>query len=331
MARQSDQIKYRRTFGIFALALLLLVVSASLVFGAEKSKNAPEPLQLRSSIVVDGEQITFDDVFANAGDISGKFIAASPRPGRKLALSPEGIAQLAATNGRSWRNISGLQRVVIKRSGRRLSQQELSELIEDELAQTGVSGKYELLISTGSAGIYVPNTGTSMPMIEKLNFDPKTGRFVASLIPHTGASQVILRGRAWATTKVPTLNRIVHSGDLILAEDVVWNHVRTARLGLYPVLSPENMIGKIAARTLQPNKVLRLRDLQIPHAVLKGEMITISYQMPGLRLTARGKVLANAGTGEMVRAVNLSSSRTIDVTITGPGHAVAVATHNLGG
>ncbi len=331
MSRQSDYMRYRRTFGIIALALLLIVVSASLVFAADREQHSTEPLQLRPSIKVDGEQILFDDLFTNAGDLAEKFVANAPYPGRQLSLNPVAIAQIAARNGRVWHNSTGAKRILVKRSGRRLGQQELSELILMELAQRGYEQNYELLVSTGSAGIYVPTTGISMWTIEDLNFDPGSGRFVASILPFPGAPLAILRGRAWPTIKVPTLKQSIHAGELISASDLAWSDVRAARLGQKPILKFEDIVGKIATRTLQPNRVLQSRDVQVPHAVTKGEMITISYEMPGLRLTARGKVLANAGTGDVVRAVNLSSSRTIDVSITGPGQAVAITTSNLGG
>jgi flagella basal body P-ring formation protein FlgA len=87
----------------------------------------------------------------------------------------------------------------------------------------------------------------------------------------------------------------------------------------------------MARRSLAASRALKAHDLKTPDAVKKGELISIVYELPGLKLTARGKVLANAATGDTVRVVNLSSSRTIEVTITGPGTAVAIPTQLAGG
>lgn len=331
MAHRINPLRLRRRFGVFAMAVLLLVVSASLVFGATTNEKMLEPLQMRTNIVVAGPTITFDDLFSNAGVLADLPIAAAPLPGRKLTLSPLGIARIASAHGRQWSNLSGLRRILVKRSGRRLGSAELSELIVQELAYNGIGGQFELAINSGSSGIYVPETGTDIAVIKHVDFNASTGGFKASLLPYLGAEIVMLRGRAWPLTQIPSLNRAFSSGEEITAEDITWISSRADRLGLNPVLQEDELVGKAARRSLRPGIVIRQQDIKTPDAVAKGELITIIYELPGLRLTARGKVLANAGAGESVRVVNLSSNRTIDVTITGPGQAVAVPTQMLGG
>lgn len=329
MANRVDQTGFRRKFGILALAVLFLVVSASLVFAS--NAKASEPLQLRPNIVVSEETITFGDLFSNAEEVAPLVISHSPAPGRKLTLSPLAISRLATDNGRQWSNLTGLRRILVKRAGHRVSKRELAQLIKDEMRANGTDGQYEVLISSGAASIYVPTNGGAMAYVQNVDFNPSNGGFIALLIPYDGADIVTLRGRAWAMKQIPALNRVMSAGEIISADDIKWIATRADRLGINPVLTEEQLLGKAVRRSLRPESPIRLQDIKAPDMVSKGELITIVYELPGLRLTARGKVLSNAGTGDIVRVVNLSSNRTIEVIITGPGKAVAIATQILGG
>ncbi|MBL1431252.1 MAG: flagellar basal body P-ring formation protein FlgA [Robiginitomaculum sp.] len=332
MAHRIDQAGIRRKFGIIALAVLFLVVSASLVFADNSTDTAKtEPLQLRSNIVVDGETITFGDLFSNSGDLATIAISNAPAPGRKLTLSPLVLSRLATDNARQWSNVTSLRRILVKRAGHRLSNRELSQLIKDEMQANGTNGQYEILISSGAAGIYVPTNGGGFSYIQSVDFNPSNGGFIASLIPYDGANTVTLRGRAWAMKQIPALSRTMSVGEIITADDIKWISTRADRLGVNPIFTEDQLLGKALRRSLRPETPIRLQDVKTPDMVSKGELITITYELPGLRLTARGKVLANAGAGDIVRVVNLSSNRTIEVTITGPGKAVAISTQILGG
>ncbi len=324
-------LDFRRRFGIFALAVLLLVVSASLVLAAGASGNETENLQLRSMIVVESEDVTFADLFTNAGDLGDVVVAAAPLPGRTKALHPIALSRQASARGAVWNNVAGLRRVLIKRSGRRLGSHELLEILREESSRSGNGQHYELALTAGSVGIFVPQMAETQPFIEHFEMNIARGSFTASLVPYEGAEVVSLRGRAWAMSEIPTLNRGFVSGEIIERDDISWQFVRNDRLGNDPVLLEDDLVGKEVRRSLTPAKALRQHDLKTPDVVKKGELISIAYELPGLKLTARGKVLSNAALGDTVRAVNLQSSRTIEILITGPGKAVAVPTQMLGG
>ncbi|PHR60900.1 MAG: flagella basal body P-ring formation protein FlgA [Robiginitomaculum sp.] len=324
-------LDFRRRFGIFALAILLLVVSASLVLAQSATGTVEENLQLRSVIVVKSENVTFADLFINAGDLGDVVVTAAPLPGRSKALHPIALSRQAKARGATWNNVAGLRRIVIKRAGRRLGRHELIEILREEMDRSGNGQRFELALTAGSTGIFVPDMAENLPFIEHFEMNIARRSFVASLVPYGGAQAVPLRGRAWQMSEIPTLNRAFVSGEIIERDDIRWQFVRTDRLGNNPVLLEDDLIGKEVRRSLIPAKALRQHDLKTPDVVKKGELISIAYELPGLRLTARGKVLSNAALGDTVRAVNLQSSRTIEILITGPGKAVAVPTQMLGG
>lgn len=56
-------------------------------------------------------------------------------------------------------------------------------------------------------------------------------------------------------------------------------------------------------------------------AVRRGETVTIVYNAPGMSLSMRARALEDGAVGQSVRLLNISSNRTIDATVTGPGAA----------
>jgi flagella basal body P-ring formation protein FlgA len=55
--------------------------------------------------------------------------------------------------------------------------------------------------------------------------------------------------------------------------------------------------------------------------VQRNEAVTLTYAMPGLMLTVRGKALESGAEGDMISVVNEQSKRTLQAVVTGPGRA----------
>jgi flagella basal body P-ring formation protein FlgA len=58
-------------------------------------------------------------------------------------------------------------------------------------------------------------------------------------------------------------------------------------------------------------------------AVRRGEIVNLSYDTPGMSLSMRARALEDGAVGQGIRLVNISSNRTIDAVVTGPGAARA--------
>jgi flagella basal body P-ring formation protein FlgA len=72
---------------------------------------------------------------------------------------------------------------------------------------------------------------------------------------------------------------------------------------------------------------VRMNDLMKPVAVQRNEPVTITYRMPGLLLSIRGKAVDAGSVGDIVSVVNMQTNRTVQATVSGPGRVtVASAT-----
>jgi len=84
-----------------------------------------------------------------------------------------------------------------------------------------------------------------------------------------------------------------------------------------------DLVGMQARRTLRAGETLRLEDVRHPVVVTKGSTVTMTFEMPGLILTATGRAMSEGGVGETVTVQNPASYRQISAIVTGPGQVQA--------
>ena len=72
--------------------------------------------------------------------------------------------------------------------------------------------------------------------------------------------------------------------------------------------------------------MLRQTDLAKPEVVARNDNVTITFQVPGITLTVRGKALEGGSLGDTVNVLNVQSKRSIQATVAGPGHVIVAAT-----
>lgn len=283
---------------------------------------ADDAVLLRSDIRVEADIVTLGDLFDVTGDAASVVIARAPEPGRSTSLDPDYVRQQARNNGLAWANPNQLRRVTIERASRMIDAGLVAEMISAELNMRD-GYEYEIQL-TGVGNIHMPTDAGGLPDIARLDFSNRTGVFQAELIAYDGATPMRLSGRAYATMDVPVLARAIPAGQVIDDGDIDWMPVRADRVRADALMDPDRMVGQEARRALRPGEPLRAYDLQAPVVVARGDIVNLVFSVPGLRLTARGRALEDAGSDEIARFVNLQSNRTIDAMVEGPGRARVV-------
>jgi flagella basal body P-ring formation protein FlgA len=87
----------------------------------------------------------------------------------------------------------------------------------------------------------------------------------------------------------------------------------------------EQAIGSALRNRLQPGELITVDDLASPIAVDKGEIVTVRCVSGGIAITTRGRAMAPARDGEMVKLQALDSPRTFSARMDGRGRAVLVS------
>jgi flagella basal body P-ring formation protein FlgA len=81
------------------------------------------------------------------------------------------------------------------------------------------------------------------------------------------------------------------------------------------VTEPQELVGKIATRTINPKEVIQERTVTIPPLVNTGDRLTIIYETSLLRLTAPGISMSKGRMGEKIRVRNADSKLVVYATV----------------
>jgi flagella basal body P-ring formation protein FlgA len=89
------------------------------------------------------------------------------------------------------------------------------------------------------------------------------------------------------------------------------------------VTSVDNLVGLETRRVLHAGESVRLDDVRHPVLVTKGSTVTMTFEAPGITLTAIGRAMSEGGIGETVTVQNPASFRKISAVVIGPGQVRA--------
>jgi flagella basal body P-ring formation protein FlgA len=228
-------------------------------------------LSLKANPRSEKSQITFGDVFDNAGAYANAPIARAPGPGQMLVFGAAPLQARARAAGLNWPNHEGVRQVVVN--------------------------------GPEPTDLLIPNQPTN----STANGTDMRQRANAPAAP--------ARPEALAV-----LGRTIQRGEAIQAEDVVW--IDTPSTAPRDALAdPEALIGKTAKRVLLANTPLRAMDVMDTPSVRRNEPVTLIYEAAGLKLSVRGKALADAAIGANVKVLNPKSNKVLEAVVDGPGTA----------
>jgi flagella basal body P-ring formation protein FlgA len=124
------------------------------------------------------------------------------------------------------------------------------------------------------------------------------------------------------TTEALVYTRSLAAGEIVNAEDVAYGPVQGHQLPGDAPGDPEAAIGKAARKALRAGAAVSGRDLASPRVIARDQMVTVTYDTGGVRLTLQGRALGPASVGEGVSVMNPQSKKTIQAVATGPGAAL---------
>ncbi len=308
-----------RLFGLLTVVLLL----GGAVFGAAL---AAVP-QIQPRVVVDDGVVTLGDVFDDAGAAGDVVVARAPAPGQRMAISVLRIVSLARANGLDWSPPYGLDRVIVRRTSRRVSELEIAARIRDELAAATHGENLRVELAKNSPELHVAVGAPDIIDFESIVFDAQTGRFAVSLVAAPGTADAVraeFTGRAILVVGVPVLIRRLRRGDVIADGDVEWVEWPAGRLPVDAITDEADLVGFALRRSIRPGQPVRDNDVQAPIVVSKGAKVMLIYRTPSMVLTASGQALDDGAMGATIRVLNSYSKIVVEATVEG-GSIVSVA------
>jgi flagella basal body P-ring formation protein FlgA len=108
-------------------------------------------------------------------------------------------------------------------------------------------------------------------------------------------------------------------GQTISETDLTYATVQGGGLMNGTVTSFATVNGMETRRVLRAGEAMRADDVRRPIVVTKGQTVTMTFEAPGVQLTAMGRAMSEGGIGDTVTVQNPASFRMITATVTAAG------------
>ncbi|WP_293676300.1 flagellar basal body P-ring formation chaperone FlgA [uncultured Phenylobacterium sp.] len=130
-----------------------------------------------------------------------------------------------------------------------------------------------------------------------------------------------LAGPAAARGNIDILTwaRSISAGEVIRPADLVWGKAATAPADAPS--DPDMMVGQAARRALRAGAAVTGRDVAALQVVKANEIVTLVYENGGVSLSLQAKALSGGAVGETINVQNVTSKKTVQAVVTGPGQA----------
>lgn len=140
-----------------------------------------------------------------------------------------------------------------------------------------------------------------------------------------GLRQIVVTGGAVGSVaargnvEVLTWARSIATGEIVQPQDLVWG-----KAALAPADAPsdaEAVIGLAARRPLRAGAAVGARDVSAPQVVKANETVTLTFESGGVSLALQAKALSGGAVGETISVQNVTSKKTVQAVVVGPGQA----------
>lgn len=118
---------------------------------------------------------------------------------------------------------------------------------------------------------------------------------------------------------VLTWTRPISAGEIVQPEDLVWG--KAAMAPADAPNDPDAVIGLAARRPLRAGAAVAARDVSAPMVIKANEIVTLTYDNQGVSLALQAKALSGGAVGETINVQNVTSKKTVQAVVTGPGQA----------
>ena len=283
---------------------------------------------LKPAATITGDFVRIGDLVENAGAAANVAIFRAPDLGETGRVAVDRVIDALIPHELIRVETRGLTEIVVTRASHAISASEIEKRIAQALAgrqRSTDAGNLTLTFDNAPRTVHV-EPGTDL-RLARLAFDPRSGRFDAVFErPGTTRAPLRLTGTYAETFEAVVLTRPVAANDVLRAADITTVRRPKTEFAANIVTNPEQAIGLAVRRAMRPGDVVRQTELAKPEVVARNDNVTITYQVPGITLTMRGKALDGGSLGDTVNVLNVQSKRSIQATIAGPGHVVVTAT-----
>jgi flagella basal body P-ring formation protein FlgA len=305
-------------------ALFALGVTAA---AQEAQPETPHPV-LKAEAVATSDIVRVGDLVANAGIIAKVPIFRAPDLGFTGTVSADDVVAAVRTHALYGLDTNGLSEVKVTRAARSIPAKDIEDLVARALSEQydlGPTKDITISFERELRAMFVDPTAKGDPRVAQINYDARKGTFDATLDLPVGATArgtLRISGRAVATVEVVTAARTIERGVVLKESDVMIDRRPRSEMTRDTIIDADQAVGLAARATLQPGRPLRNAELMKPEMIQRNEMVTLAFEMPGIKLTVRGKAAEGGAEGDTISVLNEQTKRTIQGVVVAPGRVV---------
>ena len=309
---------------------LVLVVLATPALAQSDMAQSDRPA-LRASVTVAGDVVRIGDLVENAGPVADIPVFRAPDLGTTGAVSTDRVIEAIRPHQLIDIDTRGLAEVVVTRSARTITPQEISDRIAQVLSaqyQLGDAHNVSLNFDLPVHPLEVEFTAGGDLQVLALNYDTRSGRFDVTLgLPSSLVLQrrpVHFSGVAMQTVDAVTVDHPIERGEVLQASDLTI--LRRPRAQSGGLADMKSSVGLAARRQLRPGQPVQVSDLMKPNIVQRDDTVTLVYEAPGLVLTLRGQAQEAGALGDTISVLNQQTKRSVQGVVSGPGRVTVANT-----
>ncbi len=292
---------------------------------------------IKQEATVEKESVTLGDIATFIPEEDGRVaalreleVASAPSPGRDLTLGSRFLVYRlsAVMGGDPDVRVKIPQNLLVHREGQVVSVKKMAKIFRDYVFSHAPWPREGVKIDKVQVPgpVTLPVGRLAWETRERFNDDfvGETSLVVTFTVNGKAYRKVPVRGRIRVIRKVIRTARKIEKGEIIEEKNLLQASEISDRRSKDDVLRLDQVIGKRATTTIQSGKVIKLRMVEVPPAVKKGDRVVIRAENGSIEITALGRVLEDARSGEQVKVVNVTSGKELFATVVGHGQ-VAVS------
>jgi len=302
-----------------ALSLFLLALAATPA-AAQITGAVSAPARLKSQVTVSSDIVRIGDLIENAGAAANAPIFRAPDLGTTGAVPARAVLDAVRPYGLVGVDVRGLSEVAVTHASRTLAAGAIEQRILAALTARYAIGKPDSIkvsFDREVRPIELPLTSAAEPTLTHVSYDKAAGRFDVTFELASTRAQWRYTGSAVETVEAAIATHGLARGELIKQSDITIERRPKSEFAAEPPAA--DVIGLAARANLRAGQGLRNSDLMKLEVVKKNDMVLLHYEVPGIVLTMRGQALDSGSEGDTVNVLNISSKRTIQGVISGPG------------
>lgn len=308
-------------------ALVVLALAVALPAAAQNMDALPlSTPTLKANATVSGDVVRIGDLISNAGDVADVAIFRAPDIGNTGMVPAARIIEAVRAHQLIGVDTRNLTEIAVTRSSRAITRADVqAQIARFFVGQHGL-GKaeaFEVTFDRDVRPLHVEPSVTGELQVVRGYYDQRTGRFdvLFDLPGSASAKRQPLRytGSMFEAVEVAVVRRPLSKGDVIRDNDISIEKKRRAEVVGDVAGGADAVIGMSVKQAMRAGQIVRRNDLARPELVARNEMVTIHYEVPGIRITLRGKSTDSGALGDVVSVQNIQSKRTVQGTVTGPG------------